>query len=157
MTKLLLSIICSILLIQACGQDDSTNQTTPLSPADSAKHALDSVLADIRDTSYTNSTYFTKTGLASYYGTRFHGRKTANGEVFDTAAYTAAHRTLPFGTTVAVTNPANDRTILVKINDRGPHNRNRIIDLSKAAARALGIQKKGVGRVKIEARIEKKP
>ncbi|AHM63463.1 rare lipoprotein A [Flammeovirgaceae bacterium 311] len=155
MAKLLLSIICSILLIQACGQDNSLNQQSALSPADSAKRALDSTLAAIRDTSYTNSVYFTKTGLASYYGARFHGRKTASGEVFDTAAFTAAHRTLPFGTTVAVTNPANNRTILVKINDRGPHNRNRIIDLSKAAARSLGVYKKGVARVKIEARLEK--
>ena len=152
MTKLLLSIICSLLLCSACGQDTPNGE--PLSPADSAALALETALTAIRDTSYTNSEYFTNTGLASYYADRFQGRKTANGEKYDSAAYTAAHRWIPLGTTVAVTNPANDKTILVRINDRGPHNRSRIIDLSKSAAKALGVYKKGVARVKIEAQLD---
>ena len=157
MAKLLLSIICTILLFGACGNDDSQQISPPLSAADSARLALDSALSAIRDSSYTNSEYYTNTGMASYYANRFQGRKTSSGVPYDSAAFTAAHRWLPFGTVVAVTNPANDKTILVRINDRGPHNRKRIIDLSQSAAKALGIYKKGVARVKIEAQTEKKP
>jgi rare lipoprotein A len=78
-------------------------------------------------------------GVASWYGLTFHGRRTASGERFDMNALTAAHPTLPFGTRVRVLNPRNGRSIEVRINDRGPHVRGRIIDLSHAAARTLGI------------------
>jgi rare lipoprotein A len=77
-------------------------------------------------------------GIASWYGLEFHGRRTASGERFDMNALTAAHPTLPFGTRVRVLNPRNGRSIEVRINDRGPHVRGRIIDLSHAAARAIG-------------------
>ena len=153
MAKILLSIICTIIFLGACRDGGASDQF--LNPPDSAALALEAALADIRDTSYTNSEYYTNTGSASYYADRFHGRKTSSGALYDTAAYTAAHRWMPFGTKVAVTNPANDRTIIVEITDRGPHNRSRIIDLSKSAAKALGIYKKGVGRVKVEARLDK--
>lgn len=154
MAKLLLSIICTILIFLSC--NDGGGIQTPLSPADSAALAMDSALTAIRDTSYTNSKYYTKSGLASYYADRFQGQKTANGERYDTAAYTAAHPWIPFGTTVAVTNPATKRSVLVRINDRGPHTGNRIIDLSKAAAKSLGVYKKGVARVTLEAQVPKK-
>lgn len=88
------------------------------------------------------------TGIASYYGGKFHGRRTASGEIFDKNAMTAAHRSLPFGTKVKVTNLRNGRTVLVRVNDRGPHVRGRIIDLSHAAAKKIGL--KGVVRVKLE-------
>jgi rare lipoprotein A len=84
-------------------------------------------------------------GLASWYGPRFHGRRTANGERFDQEALTAAHRTLPFGTVVRVKSLVNGRTVDVRINDRGPHLKRRIIDLSKGAARALGLIEAGTG------------
>lgn len=80
-----------------------------------------------------------ETGIASWYGRAFHGRRTANGERFDMHAMTAAHKTLPFDSLVLVRNPANERQVVVRINDRGPFRRGRIIDLSQAAARALGI------------------
>ena len=89
-------------------------------------------------------------GVASYYGKRFHGRRTANGERFNMNAMTAAHKTLPFGTRVRVTNPRNGRTVTVRINDRGPFIRGRTIDLSRAAARKLGIVSSGHGRVKLD-------
>ncbi len=89
-------------------------------------------------------------GKASYYGHQFHGKTTANGELFDLEDYTAAHRTLPFGTLVKVTNLSNYESVLVRINDRGPYNRNRIIDLSKAAAISIGLLDDGVGMVLIE-------
>jgi rare lipoprotein A len=78
-------------------------------------------------------------GRASWYGLAHHGRKTASGEKFDMNAMTAAHPTLPFGTRVLVRNPSNGRSVIVRINDRGPYTGGRIIDLSFAAARALGI------------------
>lgn len=89
-------------------------------------------------------------GLAAWYGAKFHGRRTASGERFDRRALTAAHRTLPFGTRVRVTNLANGRSVIVRINDRGPYGRrNRIIDVSEAAARRLGMLRSGVARVEI--------
>lgn len=89
-------------------------------------------------------------GRASYYGGRFHGRRTASGARFDQNAMTAAHPTLPFGTRVRVTNLANDRSVLVKITDRGPFVRGRIIDVSREAARQLGFLRKGLATVRLE-------
>jgi len=90
------------------------------------------------------------TKVASYYGKRFHGRLTANGERFNMNAMTAAHKTLPFGTRVRVTNPANGRSVIVRINDRGPFIRGRAIDLSRAAARKIGMIQRGHARVALE-------
>ena len=86
-------------------------------------------------------------GVASYYGKRFHGRRTANGERFDMHAMTAAHRTLPFGTLVEVTNPRNGKVVTVRINDRGPFHGGRVIDVSRAAATELGLIQRGHGTV----------
>lgn len=88
------------------------------------------------------------TGIASYYGGKFHGRRTASGEIFNKNAMTAAHLTMPFGTKLKVTNLRNGRTVMVKVNDRGPHVRGRIIDLSQAAAKKIGLT--GTARVKLE-------
>ena len=98
----------------------------------------------------------TETGKASYYADKFNGRKTASGERFSNAARTAAHRTLPFGTKVKVVNVQNGKTVKVRINDRGPHVRGRIIDLSKSAARKLDLLEQGVGEVKIKYKAKKK-
>jgi rare lipoprotein A len=86
-------------------------------------------------------------GKASWYGPGFHGKRTANGERFDTNAFTAAHRTLPFGTKVRVKNKKTGKSVVVRINDRGPYAHGRVIDLSKASAQAVGIT--GVGSVEI--------
>jgi len=90
-----------------------------------------------------------ETGVASWYGEAFHGRKTANGESFDMHDMTAAHKSLPFGTLVTVTNLADGRTVVVRINDRGPFVAGRIIDLSKAAAAAIGLDRTGTAIVEI--------
>lgn len=90
------------------------------------------------------------TGTASFYGRRFHGRRTANGERFDMNALTAAHRTLPFGSMVRVTNPSNGRSVTVRINDRGPFSRGRVIDVSRAAAKKLGLIRRGHAPVQLE-------
>lgn len=93
---------------------------------------------------------FTQSGLASWYGRNHHGKTTASGEPFDMEALTAAHRNLPFGTVVRVTSAATNRTIKVRINDRGPYIAGRVIDLSARAARDLGIAKMGVGPVRVD-------
>ena len=88
--------------------------------------------------------------VASWYGPNFHGKFTANGEVYDQMALTAAHKTMKLGTILRVTNPVNNKSVLVRINDRGPYIKGRNLDLSKGAAIALGVLQKGVVQVKIE-------
>lgn len=89
-------------------------------------------------------------GVASYYGKRFHLRKTANGEIFDMTEMTAAHKNLPFGTMLKVTNLKNGKVVWVRINDRLPQTSRRIIDLSKGAAEAIEMVKDGIVKVKLE-------
>ncbi|HEY8329713.1 MAG TPA: septal ring lytic transglycosylase RlpA family protein [Pseudomonas sp.] len=89
-------------------------------------------------------------GQASYYSSRHHGRRTASGERFDMHALTAAHRSLPFGSKVKVTNVKNQRSVVVRINDRGPYARGRIIDVSRKAAERLGMLGSGVTQVRLE-------
>jgi rare lipoprotein A len=93
---------------------------------------------------------YDKAGLASWYGSDFHGRKTSNGEVFDMNALTAAHPTLPLPSYAYVTNLSNNRTILVRINDRGPYANDRIVDLSRRSARELGFELHGLTRVRVK-------
>lgn len=96
---------------------------------------------------------FTQNGMASWYGRQFHGRKTASGEKFDMYAMTAAHRSLPLNCYIRVTNKDNGKSVVVKVNDRGPFHGNRVLDLSYGAANKLGITSSGTGNVSIE-RIE---
>lgn len=98
----------------------------------------------------TNAKHYEKHGKASYYHNKFNGRRTASGEIYRGNLYTAAHRTLPLGSYVLVTNTRNKRKVVVKINDRGPFHGGRIIDLSRAAAADLGMIASGVGNVKVE-------
>lgn len=92
---------------------------------------------------------YDRTGTASWYGDDFHGRKTANGEIYDMGALSAAHPTLPMPSYVWVTNEANGRTLLVRVNDRGPYAHDRLIDLSRAVARALAFEGRGLARVRV--------
>jgi rare lipoprotein A len=94
----------------------------------------------------------TQVGTASWYGPGFHGQETASGETFDQHALTAAHRTLPLGTEAKVTNLETGQSVNVTINDRGPYVQGRQLDLSQAAAKQIGLTKKGVAKVKIEAK-----
>lgn len=91
-----------------------------------------------------------QSGIASYYADKYHGRKTASGETFDQNKMTAAHRTLPFGTKVRVTNVGSGKSVTVRVNDRGPFVKGRVIDLSRAAAQKLGIVRSGLAAVKVE-------
>ncbi len=89
-------------------------------------------------------------GIASYYGPGFHGKTTANGERFNMHELTAAHKTLPFNTRVRVTNLNNKKSVVVRINDRGPYKKGRIIDLSKGAAKKIGLLQTGTAKVNVE-------
>lgn len=93
---------------------------------------------------------FSQTGVASWYGRQFHGRKTANGETFDMNAMTAAHPTLPLNCYIRVTNNATGKSVVVKVNDRGPFHGNRVLDLSYGAAKQLGFTNAGSAKVSIE-------
>ncbi|WP_447932765.1 septal ring lytic transglycosylase RlpA family protein [Sphingopyxis fribergensis] len=88
-------------------------------------------------------------GMASYYGNELAGNRTASGERFDPGQLTAAHRSLPFGSLVRVTNTSNGDSVIVRINDRGPFSRGRVIDVSQAAAREIGMHRSGTARVKL--------
>ncbi len=89
-------------------------------------------------------------GITSYYGKQFHNRRTANGEIYDMFAFTCAHRTLSFGTKIKVTNLKNGKWVMVRVNDRGPFVEGRILDLSYAAAKKIGLVLTGIAKVKIE-------
>jgi len=102
--------------------------------------------------SYTpeQSTHYSAEGIASWYGEDFHGRLTANSEVYDMAAISAAHPTLPIPSYVRVTNLANKRSIVARVNDRGPYHQNRLIDVSVRTAKLLGFHGHGLARVKVD-------
>ncbi|MEB3766170.1 septal ring lytic transglycosylase RlpA family protein [Acinetobacter sp. MD2] len=93
---------------------------------------------------------FSQTGIASWYGRQFHGRKTASGDTYDMNALTAAHRSLPLNCYIRVTNKDNGRSVVVKVNDRGPFHGNRVLDLSFAAAQRIGLTNSGTAKVSIE-------
>ncbi|MFI8375251.1 septal ring lytic transglycosylase RlpA family protein [Pseudomonas helleri] len=93
---------------------------------------------------------YDKTGMASYYGARHHGKRTASGEPFNQHGLTAAHPSLQFGSRVLVTNLSNDKSVVVRINDRGPHTRGRIIDLSRQAAQQLDMLRSGTAKVHVQ-------
>jgi len=109
------------------------------------------VVAGKRYYTKTDSIGYRERGIASWYGTKFHGHRTSSGEPYDIYKMTAAHKTLPLPTYAKVTNLRNGRSVVVRINDRGPFHANRIIDLSYAAAARLGILKSGTGLVEVEA------
>ncbi|MES2691002.1 MAG: septal ring lytic transglycosylase RlpA family protein [Bacteroidota bacterium] len=114
------------------------------------------IQADSLPDSSTVTPRFRQTGVASYYANKFHGRRTSSGERYSKNKLTAAHRTLPFGTLVKVTEVKTGKWLIVRINDRGPHTRKRIIDLSYEAARQLGMVK-GKGLLKVRIRVVEWP
>jgi rare lipoprotein A len=136
----------------AASQIDTCN---PLYNSAEAANRVDSLSKESVTTKNSKSIAVSE-GKASFYSDEFHGRKTANGETFNTDKLTAAHPSLPFGTWVKVTNLRNGKDVIVRINDRGPFVKGRIIDLSISAAKELGIIKSGTVQVKLEA-VQSKP
>ncbi len=171
--KLIVIFTLSILLV-ACGSSTTKTKsryaqehdTAPSEPDDVSnvpdavpKHEPKSRYGNMDSYEVFGKRYYTKDssqdyvahGKASWYGTKFHGARTSSGETYDMYEMTAAHTTLPLPTYARVTNTANNKSVIVKINDRGPFHSDRIIDLSYAAASRIGIVNQGVGHVKVEA------
>ncbi|MFW5427192.1 MAG: septal ring lytic transglycosylase RlpA family protein [Methylophagaceae bacterium] len=162
----LLFTACLYVLLVACGGGTVAPDRAPTSPQD-VSNVPNAVPQDEPKSKYGNPAhyevfgkrYYTlnsskgyhEKGVASWYGKKFHGRRTSSGETYDMYAMTAAHKTLPLPTYVEVTNLANGKKIIVKVNDRGPFHDNRLIDLSYTAAKKLGIISKGTGTVEIRA------
>lgn len=134
------------LLFTGCGGEKPPRPDVNIPATQRAYKVLGHWYAPIPD-----AAGFTQKGIASWYGPTFHGKKTANGEIYNMHDMTAAHKTLPIGTMVSVHNLKNDREIVVRINDRGPFVRGRIIDLSNAAAQKIGMIADGTAPVEIEA------
>ena len=138
-------------LVNSARQPTSLALSSPLLASDTAQVSNDEdVLERLTAVASNSVSKFKQTGLASWYGRQFHGRKTASGETFDMNGLTAAHRSLPLNCYVKVTNKTNGKSVVVKVNDRGPFHGNRVLDLSYGAAKQLGITNKGVGNVSIE-------
>ena len=161
--RIQLRLVLIILLIGACSNLDVDGAGLTTIDTDLIPNAtpIDEPITRVGNTSpyqqfgktyhlLANSKGYKEIGLASWYGSKFHGRKTANGDIYDMYAMTAAHRTLPIPTYVKVTNLNNQRSIIVRVNDRGPFHDERIIDLSYVAALKLGFAKQGTANVSIE-------
>lgn len=123
--------------------------STPAKPVASTSNDKD-VLERLSAVASTTVNKFSQTGIASWYGRQFHGKKTASGDVFDQNGLTAAHRSLPMNCYVKVTNKSNGKSVIVKVNDRGPFSSNRVMDLSYGAAKQIGLVNAGSGNVVIE-------
>lgn len=152
---LLIFVLCSCTAEQIRTSDfsDQTSVTTA-----STRHHSRFHFGDDSDTANTDEenllpriARYLKQGIASWYGPEFHGKKTASGEIYDMYAMTAAHNTLPISSYARITNLENQRSVIVRINDRGPFHGNRVMDLSYAAAKKLDIQQAGTGAVEIKA------
>lgn len=113
------------------------------------KNAVKKKTISLTEKHKNTSRKYYQSGVASYYSDQFNGRRTANGERFNNSAMTAAHRSLPFGTLIEVTNVRNGKKVVVRVNDRGPYAHARVLDLSKSAAQQLGMHHSGVAQVKV--------
>jgi rare lipoprotein A len=148
MTRALFLLICCVIVFSACG----TKKVPSQQPASKEKaYQKPYTVMGKRYEPLKSHVGFVQTGMASWYGRDFHGRKTSNGETYDMHAMTAAHKTLPLGVFVKVKNTDNGRETIVRVNDRGPFVKGRVIDLSYAAAIRLGVDVAGTAPVRIEA------
>jgi rare lipoprotein A len=156
MKILINTIFFSFFLVLSASAQQSDTPVDTLQKSTFKKDSL--VLDSLKTDSLLIDSLFSKNvrtvrGKASFYASKFHGRRTTNGEIFSNNKMTAAHLKLPFGTMVKVTNLSNGRTVVVRVNDRGPHSKVLIIDLSQAAAKKLGFFSKGVTNVEITYKI----
>ncbi len=149
-----------IIVLSGCTAEQVKTSDISSPPSDTTVARHHSILhisvpntqdADPQDDILPRITRYLKQGIASWYGPKFHGRKTASGEIYDMYAMTAAHKTLPLSSYARVTNLKNQRSVIVRINDRGPFYGNRVLDLSYAAAKKLDIEQAGSGKVEIKA------
>ena len=148
--RLLAACVAAIALTGCAASPRFTTRSTPSSPKGDV--AIEPTKAPESSTPRNPSgkILLTLDGVASYYADEFHGKQTSSGEVYDMNDLTAAHRTFPFGTKVRITNRENSRSVIVRVNDRGPFHEGRIIDLSLGAAKELDLVKTGTAPVRIE-------
>ncbi len=147
-TKSFLAILLAGSVMISCG---GKKPTVPKEPGKQKASQKPYTVLGKRYEPLKSHVGFTQEGIASWYGKDFHGKKTSNGEVYDMHAMTAAHKTLPLGVFVKVRNRETGQEIIVRVNDRGPFVKNRIIDLSYSAAKKLGVDLKGTAPVRVEA------
>jgi rare lipoprotein A len=144
--------ICSVLfLLPSCAAKRASSVKQPDTAARTKAYQKPYTVMGQRYEPLKSHARFVQTGVASWYGKDFHGKKTSNGEIYNMHAMTAAHKTLPLGVFVKVQNTTNGREAVVRVNDRGPFVKGRVIDLSYAAAKRLGVDIAGTGFVRIEA------
>ncbi len=151
---LIIQMAFSLIFLSGCGdrQVETIISDVGIGPTKATQRPY--VIRGIRHYPIPSARGFREIGIASWYGGKFHGRRTANGEIFNKYAMTAAHKTLPMGTILRVENFRNGKEIVVRINDRGPFIRGRIIDLSYKAAKRLGMVRSGIDKVRITALYE---
>lgn len=142
-------LVCGLLLVSTGCHHHTQTAYQPPPPARTQATGQPAAAGVFDDT--RGRPVFTETGIASWYGPGFHHHAAADGTVFDQNAMTAAHRTLPLGSTVRVTNLATGEQVLVRITDRGPFGPGRVIDLSMGAAKAISLYRAGIGKVRLEA------
>lgn len=163
-----ISLVICLLTLQSCSLPQAISYNVSHSLGESAPQRAPSIVKETRKigkpynipnehgqpilyTPLQNSDGYREFGVASWYGKDFHAKKTANGEDYNMYSYTAAHKTLPLPTYVRVTNTNNGKSIIVRVNDRGPFYKNRLIDMSYAGAKALGFDRQGTAPVLVEA------
>ena len=146
LTKVLIILVMILLVGFTLVTSEANNNIEPVNNAEITSVNNDKTVASESIVNYIDKGNM----VASWYGPRFHGKLTANGEIYNQYAFTAASKSLRFGTLLKVTNPRNDKSVVVRINDRGPYINGRQLDLSKAAALALGMMKRGVIKVQVE-------
>lgn len=156
----LVSLVLSVFVVSACAETEFIISTAKRVSGPAEQAAPEYKIGNpyqIQGTWYypAEDYKYEETGIASWYGAQFHGRRTANGEVYDMNALTAAHRTLPMPSFVRVTNLENGRSLILKVNDRGPFARNRIIDISRRGAQLLGFHGAGTARVRVQIMADK--
>lgn len=153
-SKIMLSLV--LLTLAGCASNEVDLDASPYSQAEAIKgmggtYKVGNPYEIMGQTYYPREDYkYSEVGIASWYGEDFHAKKTANGEDYDMNTLTAAHRTLPLPSIVKVTNLENGRSLILRVNDRGPYAKNRIIDISKRGAQLLGFQSKGTAKVRVE-------
>jgi rare lipoprotein A len=153
----LLLICAAALLLVGCGGGKKRAKVRPPAPPPTISTERRPIPARPVEVPANAKPILIESGLASWYGGPYHNRKAANGEVYDMDAMTAAHRTLPLNSVIRVTNPTNGRSAVLRVTDRGPFIEGRILDLSRAAAKAIETWRAGVAPVKIEVLSTPKP
>ena len=152
MKRFLASSLSALLLCGVASAASSLDAVSPKSGSSSPGSPIKSIHTDKGKLAKASAAKPGKVqvGTASWYGKQFHGRQTASGDTYDMFQFTAAHRTLPLGTLVKVTNLRNGKWVIVKVNDRGPYVGHRVMDVSYGAAQMMGFRQRGIEKVKLE-------